>query len=124
MDDIYDYLKANWYGEELSDFEMALDSGFILLAASILDSAGAISPEFSYNPEMERAIVKALKKYTKKQKKLDLDDCFGDAVVYVNKQTCQHYFVKNKYVDYLIDASEAKRWGWITSEDYYKEVLA
>lgn len=105
IDDIHDYLKNNWYDnhDDLTDFNMAIDSGFTEYAAYLIDSAGAIDPVNSFNPEVETAIKKLLKKYNPKR---DIKDCFGKAVVFVNTKTNETAFVRNQYVDYLVTLSD------------------
>lgn len=109
LDDIHEYLKNNWYdNDSLSDFNMAIDSGYTQYAAYLINSAGAINPETSFNPSMERAILKLLKGYKPKR---DIKECFGKAVVYIHNETNEHAFVKNEYVDYLVDLKDMGK-GW------------
>lgn len=104
INDIHDYLKNHWYDSDcLSDFNMAIDSGFTEYAAYLIDSAGAIDPEHSFSSEIENAIVKMLENYKPSN---DIKKCFGNAVVYINTETNEHAFCKNDYVDYCVTGKD------------------
>lgn len=107
IEEIHEYLESNWYDHDsLTDFNMAIDSGFTEYAAYLIQSAGAINSNhcFEDSKPTERAIEKMLKGYSEKKIRADIEACFGDAVVVVHPDTNEHLFLKNGYVDYLVDA--------------------
>ena len=110
------YMK--WYdNDSFRDFNMAIDSGYMLLAASMIQEV--FDPKHSYEPEIEREILKLLKKYGKRNLKRDRAECFDNAIVYVNPETNEHAFISNGYVDYLMDSKEMREMGYIDADDYY-----
>lgn len=114
IEDIHQYLKY-WYDtDSLSDFNMAIDSGYTKYAAYLIDSAGAINPETSTNPGIEKAIQKLLKGYDPKE---DIKECFGNATVFVNTKTNEHAFIKNDYVDYLVRIQDMGSKDWVVSRE-------
>lgn len=109
IEDIHEYIKY-WYDTDgLTDFNMAYDSGYTQYCAYLIKSAAAINPETSVNPEIESAILKLLKKYKPNR---DIKECFGDAEVWIHNENNEHLFIKNKYVDYLIDTEELINSGY------------
>lgn len=117
IDEIHAYLHHNWYdSDQLTDFNMAIDSGCTQYAAYLIKSAGAISPETSKNSFVERAILKLLKGYNPKS---DIEECFGNATVYVNVKDNEHAFIKNDYVDYFVDLKDmGSNWNILRSYKY------
>jgi hypothetical protein len=110
IEDIHEYLKY-WYDDSLSDFNMAMDSGYTEYAAYILESAGVFrSPNMSDNPKIEKAIVKMLKKYKPNR---DWKELFKNAIVYENKDNNETVFVKNDYVDYLVSKENLGKGKWV-----------
>lgn len=128
IEDIHEYLKI-WYDTEgWSDFNMAWDSGYTDYAAWLIFNAGAINgrdedyeiDSFQHSAQtIEKAIIRRMKKYTKKQRDKEVNECFKDAVVYINLETNEHAFIKNDYVDYLMTYDEMKRCGYIPEWEYY-----
>lgn len=121
---IYDYLKG-WYSlDQWTDFNMALDSGYLELAASLLIEAGAINSNYCY-PEfqnIEAAIEKRIKKYGKRQLNKDRKLCFDRAEVWVNPDTSEHAFIRNSDIDYFMNETEMRKIGYITNEEYYRNL--
>lgn len=104
LEEIHEYLDINWYdSNSFTDFNMAIDSGYTQYAAYLLVSAGTISPDVSYSPKIEHAIVDLVKDYNPKE---DLEECFGNATIFVNTKTNEFAFIKNDYVDYLVDLKD------------------
>jgi len=118
---IYSYLKG-WYSlDQWTDFNLALDSGYLELAASLLIEAGAINSKGCY-PEyenIEAAIEKKVKKYGKRNLNKDRKACFNSAEVWVNPNTNEHAFIRNSDIDYLMNETEMRKIGYITDKEYY-----
>lgn len=113
LETIHEYLMSHWStSDSLDDISMAIDSGFTMLAAKMLKESGAINSNLSNNPELEKSIELAIEQYSDTEYENDISECFGNALVYVNPKTHKHYYVKNDFVDYLIDKDEQ----WITAE--------
>lgn len=121
IEEIHDYLMYWYDNDSWRDLNMALDSGYTLLAASIVDGAGAIDPRYSDNPSIERSIIGELKKYGKRNLNKDRKECFDSATVFIHKDTNEHAFISNGHVDYLMTKDEMLEMNYITSEEYYHE---
>lgn len=120
MDDIQNYLEVNFRSEDLDDYTMAIDSQFTLLAAKMFKDAGCIGEWDESVRGIHEYILKRLKKYSHKAYKKDLDECFKNAVYYVNKDTNEHYFVRNDYVDYFVTPEPE----WIPGHIYHFDLEA
>jgi hypothetical protein len=129
LDEIHEYLQR-WYDHDsFSDFNMAWDSGYTDYAAHIIHSAGAIDSRqycddenYAEEQAIEKAIEQRMKKYTRKHIDHDRMACFDKAEVYVNPKACEHAFVKNDDVDYLMSEEDMRASGYITADEYYKKV--
>jgi hypothetical protein len=100
IEEIHEYLKTNWYDSELlSDFNMAIDSGFTDYAAYLIYCSGGLSS----NIQIEKCIIDLMLNYNPN---VDLNECFKNAVVFKNKLTNECVFVKNDYVDYLLTLND------------------
>jgi hypothetical protein len=93
------YIKAHWYDENQSDvLTLLIDEGYLKAAVSYLVGAGAIEPENSNNPKMERLCLKYLENYTFQNQDEDINDCLTqiNPAIFVNEETNEHYFPRNK----------------------------
>jgi hypothetical protein len=122
LDEMHEYIKLWYHDEQWTDFNMAWDSGYTDLALYLISSAGAIDSKNCYEDAkpVERAIERRLKKYIRKMQAKDSAECFDNAVVYVHLETNEHAFIKNQNVDYLVNDTEMRRWGYVPIKEYEK----
>jgi hypothetical protein len=122
IDEIHEYLEQ-WYNhDQWTDFNMAWDSGYTELAASMISDAGAIDSTNCYEDSqpIEKAIEKLLKNYSNKERDRDSNSCFKNAEVYINPDTNEHAFIRNQDVDYLVSEEEMLRYHYVPLNEYYK----
>jgi hypothetical protein len=93
------YIKAYWYDESQSDvLALLIDEGYLKAAVSYLVGAGAIDPENSANPKMERLCLKYLGDHSFQDEDKDINAYLTSVnpAIFINEETNEHYFPRNK----------------------------
>lgn len=98
-EEFHEYLKQWYASDDLTDFNMAWDSGFTDYCIYLIYSAGALRSD----PPIEKEMIKRMRKY---KPDADLDACFKNAVIYRSKESSALYFVSNDYIDYLVEPKD------------------
>lgn len=111
-DDIYNYLEQWRDSENYTDFNLAMDKGLILWAAHLIDSGGAIDPENSDNPEMEKAIIKMLDDAGKNGIEAERQELLRDVEVWVDKYNHHAFIPTGGGVDYFLTKKDLEKWGF------------
>jgi hypothetical protein len=120
LDDIAKYLEGWRDPESYTDFNLALDRGFVEYAAWLIDSAGAINPEQSNDPVTEQAIVNLLDKYTDSQRRKDIDEMLKNTEVWIDPKTNEHAFIPQGDVDYFVRQEDLRKMGYEFDHGYDK----
>jgi len=114
--DAESFLKS-WYEEgSFSDFNLAMDRGYIEYAAWLLAGAGVFEDE---NEDSNASILYFLKDYTDAKARKDGKDLLKNTEVWVDSHN-QHAFIPQVDVDYFMSKEDMERDGYKFDTGYDK----
>lgn len=116
--DVENYLKQWVEDGSFRDFNLAMDKGLIIYAAYLIDSGGALDPEHSDNPEMERHILKMLKDAGKKGVEAEREELLKNVEVWVRSSDNNHAYVPYGDVDYFVSNDDMRADGYEFERGY------
>lgn len=90
------YIRNYWFDENSTDIlKIMIDQEYFKLAIHYLVGAGAIEPEHSSNPKIERLCLRYIDGYTFEDDKRDTKDLleYVNPALFINDKTNEHYWL-------------------------------